>query len=207
MLQGTYVSGRVSTTVIQLSTNNTTCKCYVRHHALLDNFLKFRSKAKELIGRYKSRFEQMEASLVEKSQYIKLLEINLATLTSRVDAMEDWLCHCGDWEVPQEVPEDDAWSELLYITQEYYTPPVMSMRMIKGPSAIVPIGDLEITRGGFDEEVRDGDMESGSVAEQMAEVVLEESEEESSAGEDIEEFIHPVGGGGPLSLWIGSFTP
>ena len=37
-------------------------------------------------------------------------------------------------------------------------------------------------------------MESGSVAAQMAEAVLEENEEEeSSAGEDIEEFIQPVG--------------
>ena len=66
--------------------------------------------------------------------------------------------------------------------------------MIKGLLAIVPVGDLEITHSGFDEEVRDGDIESGSVAEQMAEAVLEENEEEeSSVGEDIEEFIRPVG--------------
>ena len=50
----------------------------VDHHcALLDDFLKFQSKAKELIGRYESCFEHMEASLVEKSQYIKMLETNL----------------------------------------------------------------------------------------------------------------------------------
>ena len=48
-------------------------------------------------------------------------------------------------------------------------------------------------------------MELGSVTEQMAEAMLEENEEESSAGEDIEEFIHLVGGGGPLPLRIGSF--
>ena len=36
----------------------------------------------------------------------------------------------------------------------------------------------------------------------MAEAVLEENEEEEefSAGEDIEEFIRPVGRGGPLLL-------
>ena len=80
------------------------------------------------------------------------------------------------------------------------------MRVIEGPLAIVLVGNLEITQGGFDKDVRDGDVESGLVAAQMAEAVLEENEEEeSSAGEDIEEFIHLVGGGGPLPLQIGSF--
>ena len=120
---------------------------------------------------------------------------NLATLMSMVDTMEDQLCYCGDWEAPQEVPEDEAWSELSYVTQEYYTPPMTTMRMIKGPPAIILIGDLEVTCGGFNEDVWDGNMESGLVAAQMAEVVLEENEEveESSAGEDIDEFIQPVG--------------
>ena len=75
----------------------------------------------------------------------------------------------------------------------------MTMRMIKGLPAIVPVRDLEVTLGGF-KEVWDGDMELGSVAEQMVEVVLEENEEESSAGEDIEEFIHPVSRCVPISL-------
>ena len=132
----------------------------------------------------------MEATLVEKSHYIELLETNLATLTSRVDVMEDQLCHYRDQEVPQEVPEDDAQLELLYVTQEYYTPPVTMMRIIKGPPAIILVGDLEVNLGGFNEEVQDSDVESGSVTEQMAEAVLEENEEEdSSAGEDIKEFI------------------
>ena len=74
-----------------------------QHRALLDDFLKFCHNAEEFIGRYESRFEHMEASLVEKSQYIEMLESNLATLTSRVNVMEDQLCHCRDWEVPQEV--------------------------------------------------------------------------------------------------------
>ena len=64
------------------------------------------------------------------------------------------------------------------------------MRIIKGPPAIILVGDLEVNLGGFNEEVQDSDVESGSVTEQMAEAVLEENEEEeSSAGEDIEEFI------------------
>ena len=87
-----------------------------RHCVLLDDFLQFRRKAKELIRRYESRFEQMEVTLVEKSHYIELLETHLVTLTSRVNAMEDQLCYCRDQEVPQEVPEDDVRSELSYIT-------------------------------------------------------------------------------------------
>ena len=126
-----------------------------QHHALLDDFLKFCRNTEELIGRYKSHFEHMEAALVKKSQYIEMLETNLAILTLRVNTMEDRLCHCGDWEVPQEVQEDDAQSELSYVTQEYHTPPMTTMRIIEGPLAIVPVGDLEVTQGGFDKEVRD----------------------------------------------------
>ena len=171
------------------------------HHVLLDNNLKFQQKAEELIGRYESQLEQMEVLLVKKSNYIELLETNLTTLMSRVDMMEDRLCHCGDREVPQEVQEDNARSDLSYIMQEYYTPPVTTMRMVKGPPAIVPVGHLKVTLSRFNEEVWDGDVELGSVAEQMAEVVLEANEEEeSSVGEDIEEFIHPVRGCVPISL-------
>ena len=43
-------------------------------------------------------------------------------------------------------------------------------------------------------------MELGSVTEQMAEAMLEENEEESSTGEEIEEFIRPVGRCVPISL-------
>ena len=84
--------------------------------------------------------------------------------------------------------------------QEYYTPLVTTMRMIEGPLAIVLVGDLEVTLGGFDKEVWDGNVELELVTEQMAEAVLEENEEEaSSAGEDIEEFMCPVGRGVPIS--------
>ena len=73
----------------------------------------------------------MEAIIVEKSNYIESLEINLATLMLRVNMMENQLYHCRDREVPQEVPEDDAGLELSYIMQEYYTPPVTMTRIIK----------------------------------------------------------------------------
>ena len=48
------------------------------------------------------------------------------------------------------------------------------------PNRLVPIRDLEITRGGFEEEVRDGDEDSDqgleSLASQVAERVLEEGD-------------------------------
>ena len=46
------------------------------------------------------------------------------------------------------------------------------------PNRLIPIGDLEIMRGGFEEEVRDGDEDSDqeleSLASQVAERILEE---------------------------------
>ena len=48
------------------------------------------------------------------------------------------------------------------------------------PNQLVPIGDLEITRGGFEDEVRDGDKDSDqgleSLASQVAERILEEED-------------------------------
>ena len=48
------------------------------------------------------------------------------------------------------------------------------------PNRLVPIGDLEMTRGGFEEELRDRDEDSDqrleSVASQVTERVLEEDE-------------------------------
>lgn len=78
------------------------------HHQLLDNNLHFQLKAKELIGRYKSRFEVMEEALVEKLIHIELLEISLAELTSRVKVMEGKLCRCNEEESSQEVQEEEV---------------------------------------------------------------------------------------------------
>ena len=76
-----------------------------------------------------------------------------------------------------------AEEELEYTSEsEYYTPPVASWLMIEGPIPIIPIGELEIHRVGF------GTLEE--VATSVAEEVLEE---ESSEGEDVEEFVAPVG--------------
>ena len=54
------------------------------------------------------------------------------------------------------------------------------------PNRLVPIGELEITRGGFEEEVRDGDEDSDrgleSLASQVAEGVLEEEGDQQVVG-------------------------
>ena len=51
------------------------------------------------------------------------------------------------------------------------------------PTRLVPIGELEITSGGFEEEVRDGDEDSDqeleSLASQVAERTLEEEDEDN----------------------------
>ena len=51
------------------------------------------------------------------------------------------------------------------------------------PNRLVPIGELEISRGGFEEEVRDGDEDSDqeleSLASQVAERILDEEDEDN----------------------------
>ena len=42
----------------------------------------------------------------------------------------------------------------------YNTPMAIAGLLEDIPNRLVPIGDLEITRGGFEEEVRDGDEDS-----------------------------------------------
>ena len=62
----------------------------------------------------------------------------------------------------------------------YHTPVAIAGLLEDVPNRLVPIGDLEITRGSFEEEVRDGDEDSNqrleSVASQVAERVLEEED-------------------------------
>ena len=68
-------------------------------------------------------------------------------------------------------------SELSYETV-YYTPVAIAGLLEDVPNRLVPIGELEIMRGGFEEEVRDGDEDSDqeleSLASQVAERILEE---------------------------------
>ena len=125
----------------------------------------------------------MEKDLEEKEVYISNIECMLADLSGRVSEMEGKLCRCHeevDVEVAEVEDDDDPTSELLYETV-YYTPVAIAGLLEDIPNQLVPIGDLEITRGGFEEEVRDGDEDSDqrleSVASQVAERVLEEEDE------------------------------
>ena len=60
----------------------------------------------------------------------------------------------------------------------YHTPVAIAGLLEDVPNRLVPIGDLEITKGGFEEEVRDGDEDSDqeleSLASQVTERILEE---------------------------------
>ena len=165
-----------------------------RHRALLEDNLQWRRKAEELAGCHEQRIESLERELENKTAYIEAVEIALAELSSRVDGMEGKLCRCGQVEPMQEEPPVTE-EELEYASEtEYYTPPVALQLMIEGPLPIIPVGELEIHRGGFGmlEEV------ATSVAE---EVLEEEKEEESSEGEDIEEFVLLVRLNGPSLFW------
>ena len=95
--------------------------------------------------------------------------------------MEGKLCRCQEEvvEVAEVEDDDDPTSELSYETV-YHTPVAIAGLLEDVPNQLVPIRDLEITRGGFEEEVRDGDEDSDqrleSVALQVTERVLEEDD-------------------------------
>ena len=153
------------------------------HRQLLDDNLKWQRKAEELAGRHEQRIAHLEGVLEERDVYISNIECMLAELSGRVSDMEGKLCRCRDEEdveVAEVEDDDDPTSELSYET-EYHTPVVIVGLLEDVPNRLVPIGDLEITRGGFEEEVRDGDEDSDqrleSVASQVAERVLEEEGE------------------------------
>lgn len=80
--------------------------------------------------------------------------------------------------------------ELSYKLQDFHAPQA-TVGLIKRPLAIILVGDLEVTVGGFGEGEGEANMELESTAKEVAEAVFEE--EESSTGKDIEEFIHLVG--------------
>ena len=99
--------------------------------------------------------------------------------------MEGKLCWCHDEEdveVVEVEDDDDPTSELSYETV-YHTPVAIAGLLEDVPNRLVPIGDLEITKGGFEEEVRDGDEDSDqgleSLASQVAERVLEEEDKDN----------------------------
>ena len=126
----------------------------------------------------------MEKNLEEKEVYISNIECMLADLSRRVNEMEGKLCRCHeeDVEIAEVEDDDDPTSELLYETV-YHTPVAIAGLLEDVPNWLVPIRDLEITRGNFEEEVRDGDEDSDqrleSVALRVAERVLEEEENDT----------------------------
>ena len=166
-----------------------------RHRQLLDDNLNWQRRAEEMAGRHKQWIDNLERNLEEKEVYINNLECAVATLTSRMDAMEDKVCRCNEVQVEEVIKEeDDLTSELSYESQ-YFTPVAIAGLIEDVPHRLIPIGNVEVTSGGFEEEMRDGDEvddnELESTASKVAEQVLEE--EESSDGTDVEHFMHPVG--------------
>ena len=78
--------------------------------------------------------------------------------------------------------DDDPTSELWYKTV-YHTPVAIAGLLEDIPHWLVPINSLEITLGGFEEDVRDGDEDSDQELElvtlRVAKRVLEEDENDT----------------------------
>ena len=152
------------------------------HHQLLDNNLKWQRRAEELASRHELRILELEKNLEEKEVYISNIECMLADLSGRVTEMEGRLCQCHEEDVEVAEVEDDNDPTLEFSYETVYHTPVVIVGLLEDvPNWLVPIGDLEITRGSFKEEVRDGDEDSNQrlelVASQVAERVLEEEDE------------------------------
>ena len=154
------------------------------HQELLNNNLKWQRQAEELAGRHEQRISELEKNLEEKEVYISNIECMLADLSGRVNEMEGKLCRCHkeDVEVAEVEDDNDPTSELSYETV-YHTPVAIAGLLEDVPHWLVPIRDLEITWGGFEEEVRDRDEDSDqrleSVTSQVAERVLEEDKNDT----------------------------
>ena len=151
------------------------------HRELLDHNLKWQHQAEELTGRHEQRIADLEKNLEEKEVYISNIECMLADLSGRVTKMEGKLCRCQeeDVEVAEVKDDDDLTLELSYETK-YHTPVAIAGLLEDVLHWLVPISNLEITSGGFEEDVRDGDEDSDqeleSVASKVVEKVLEEDE-------------------------------
>ena len=93
------------------------------------------------------------SDLEEKEVYISNIEGMLAELSGRISKMESKLCRCRneeDVEVTEVEDDDDLTSELSYETV-YHTLVAIAGLLEDVPNRLVPIGDLEITRGGFED--------------------------------------------------------
>ena len=151
--------------------------CFPFSHSLINIYL-----ISKLVFVPSERISELEKNLEEKEVYISNIECMLADLSGRVSEMEGKLCWCQEEavEVAEVEDDDDPTSELSY-EMVYHTPVAIAGLLEDVPHRLVLIGDLEITRGGFEEEVRDGDEDSNqrleSVASQVAERILEEEDE------------------------------
>ena len=123
-----------------------------RHRQLLDDNLKWQHRAEELAGRHEQRISELEKNLKDKEVYISNIECMLADLSGRVNKMEGKLCRCReeDVEVVEVEDDDDPTSELSYETV-YHTLVAIAGLLEDVPNQLVPIGDLEITRGSFED--------------------------------------------------------
>ena len=149
-----------------------------RHRELLDNNLKWQRQVEELAGRHEQRITDLEKNLEEKEVYISNIKCMLANLSGRVNEMEGKLCRCHKEDVKvEEVEDDDPTSELSYETV-YHTPVAIAGLLEDVPNQLVPISELEVTLGGFEEEVRDGDEDSNQELELVASRVVERALEE-----------------------------
>jgi len=60
---------------------------------------RWRRSAEELAGTHEQQIERLTQDNVDMAAHIDALEMNLASLISRVDQMEENLCHCGGEQV------------------------------------------------------------------------------------------------------------
>ena len=70
-----------------------------RHREQHNEMRRWRRSAEELAGTHEQQIERLTRDNVDMAAHIDALEMNLASLISRVDQMEENLCHCGGEQV------------------------------------------------------------------------------------------------------------
>jgi len=70
-----------------------------RHREQHNEMRRWCCSAEELAGMHEQQIERLTRDNVDMVVHIDALEMNLASLISRVDQMEDRLCRCGEEEV------------------------------------------------------------------------------------------------------------
>ena len=70
-----------------------------RHREQHNEMRRWRRSAEELAGTHKQQIERLTRDNTDMAAHIDALEMNLASLISRVDQMEGNLCHCGGEQV------------------------------------------------------------------------------------------------------------